>query len=50
MTCGFAIGSKATRVDSLEVEAGGLRVKGWLSFKMGVFGAIEPLKMARHAI
>ncbi len=46
MTCGFANGSKATSVDSLAVEAGGLRAKERSSFKTGVFGAIEPLKMA----
>lgn len=27
-----------------------MRAKERLSFKTGVFGAIEPLKMARHAL
>ena len=49
-TCGFANGSKATSVDSLTIAAGGLQAKGQLSFKTGVFGAIELPKAARRAL
>ena len=41
---------KAARVNSLAIAAGGLRTKGLLSFKTGVFGAIEPPKAARRAL
>ena len=41
---------KAARVDSLAIAAGGLRAKGRLSFKTGVFGAIEPPKAANRAL
>ena len=43
-TCGFSTSMKAARVDSLAIVAGGLRAKGRLNFKMGVFGDIEPPK------
>ena len=48
MTCGFANGLKATRVNSLTITAGGLQAKGRLSFKTGIFGAIEPPKAANR--
>lgn len=47
-TWGFANGAQTTRADSLTIAASGLRVKGRLSFKTGVFGAIEPPKSARR--
>lgn len=47
---GFANGTQATRVNSLAVAAGGLQAKGWLSFKTGVFGAIELPKAARRVL
>ena len=50
MTCGFANGSKAIRVDSPTIAAGGLQAKGRLSFKMGIFGAIEPPKAANRGL
>jgi hypothetical protein len=50
VTCGFADGSKTTSADSLAVEAGGLRAKGRLSFKTGVFGEIESPKALRRAL
>ena len=50
VTCGLANGSKTTSADSLAVEAGGLQAKGRLSFKTGVFGAIEPPKAVRRAL
>lgn len=51
-TCdlGFANGERAARVDSLTIAAGGLRAKGMLSFKTGVFGAIKPSKAAHRAL
>ena len=49
LACGFANCPKATRADSLAIAAGGLRATGRLSFKTGVFGAIEPPKAARRA-
>lgn len=49
-TCGFSTSMKAARVDSLAIAAGGLRAKGRLSFKTGVFGAIEPPKIVRCAL
>ena len=49
-TCGFSISMKAARVNSLAIAAGGLRAKGRLSFKTGVFGDIEPPKAARCAL
>ena len=51
-TCdlGFANGSKATGVDSFTIAAGGLQAKGCLSFKTGVFGAIELPKAAHRAL
>ena len=49
-TWGFASGAQATRADSLTIAASGLRAKGRLSFKTGVFGAIVPLKAARRAL
>lgn len=49
-TWGFVNGARAARVDSLTIAAGGLRAKGRLSFKKGVFGAIEPPKAARRAL
>ena len=42
--------SKATRVDSLAIAAGGLQATERLSFKTGVFGAIEPPKAVRRAL
>ena len=50
LTCGFANCPKATCADPLAIAAGGLRAKGRLSFKAGVFGAIEPQKAARCAL
>ena len=49
-TWGFANGAQTTRADSLTIAAGGLRVKGRLSFKTGVFGANEPPKSARRTL
>jgi hypothetical protein len=49
-TCGFAKRLQATCVDSLAIAAGGLRAKGRLSFKTGVFGAIEPPKAANRGL
>lgn len=49
-TWGFANDAKAARADSLVIAAGGLQAKGRLSFKTGVFGAIEPPKVARRAL
>ena len=49
-TCGFANRLQTTCVDPLTIAAGGLRAKGRLSFKTGVFGAIEPPKVARRAL
>jgi len=50
MTCGFASGAQATRADSLAIAAGGLQTTGRLSFKTGVFGAIEPPKAANRGL
>jgi hypothetical protein len=50
VTWGFANGAQATRVNSLAIAAGGLQAKGRLSFKTGVFGAIEPPKATRRAL
>ena len=41
---------KAARVDSLAIAAGGLHAKDRLSFKMGVFGDIERLKVVRRVL
>ena len=41
---------KAARVDSLAIAAGGLHAKDRLSFKTGVFSAIEPPKAPRCAL
>ena len=41
--------AQAARVDSLAIEAGGLRTKERVGFKTGVFGAIEPAKTIRSA-
>ena len=49
-TWGFASDMQAARVDSLAIAAGGLQATGRLSFKTGVFGAIEPQKAARRAL
>ena len=49
-TWGFANDAKATRVHALTIAASGLRAKGRLSFKTGVFGAIESLKAVRRAL
>ena len=49
-TCGFANGAKAARADSPAIAAGGLQATERLSFKTGVFGAIEPPKAARRAL
>lgn len=49
-TWGFANGMQATRVSSLTIAAGGLQAKGRLSFKSGVFGAIELPKVAHRAL
>ena len=46
----FTNGAQATRVNSLTIAAGGLRAKGLLSFKTGVYGAIEPPKAACRAL
>lgn len=45
LTWGFANCSKAARVDPLAIAAGGLQATGRLSFKTGVFGAIEPQRL-----
>lgn len=50
LTCGFGIALEAARVNSLTFAAGGLQAKGRLSFKTGVFGAIEPPKAAHRAL
>lgn len=50
MTWGFASDVQAARVDSFAIAAGGLRATGRLSFKAGVFGAIEPPKASRRAL
>lgn len=47
-TWGFANGAQTTRADSLTIAAGGLQAKGRLSFKTGVFGAIELPKVVRR--
>ena len=49
-TWGFANGAQTTRADSLTIAAGGLHDKGLLSFKTGVFGAIEPPKASHRAL
>lgn len=49
-TWGFANGVQAARADSLTIAAGGLQDTGRLSFKTGVFGAIEPPMAARRAL
>ena len=51
-TCGlgFAHDAQVARVDSLAIAAGGLRAKGRLSFKTGVFGAIEPPKASNRGL
>ena len=41
---------QAARVNSLTIAADGLQAKEWLSFKTGVFGAIEPPKAVRRAL
>ena len=46
-TCGFANRLQTTCVDPLAIAAGGLHAKGRLSFKTGVFGAIEFAKTIR---
>lgn len=50
LTCGFANCSKAACADSLAIAAGSLRAKARLSFKSGVFGAIEFAKAIRRAL
>ena len=50
MTCCFANDAKAAHANSLVIVAGGLHAKGRLSFKTGIFGAIEPPKAARRAL
>lgn len=47
---GFADGAQATCDNSLMIVAGGLRAKGRLSFKTGVFDAVEPSKVSRRAL
>ena len=47
-TCGFANDAQAARVDSLAIEAGGLRTKERVGFKTGVFGVVEPAKTIRE--
>lgn len=47
---GFANVVQAARVNSLTIADSGLRAKGRLSFKTGVFGTIELLKAARRAL
>lgn len=49
-TWGFTNGAQTTRADSLTIAAGGLQAKGRLSFKTGIFGAIEPPKAARCSL
>lgn len=51
-TCelGFAHDAQVTRVDSLTIAADGFQAKGRLSFKTGVFGAIEPSKAANRGL
>ncbi|WP_417296819.1 hypothetical protein [Ellagibacter isourolithinifaciens] len=50
MSWGFAHDAQATRADSLTIAVGGLQAKGRLSFKTGVFGAIEPPKAANRGL
>ena len=50
LTCGFGIALEAARDQSFAVVASDLRVMLRLSFKTGVFGAIEPPKAARRAL
>ena len=50
LTCGFGIALEAARDQSFAIVAGGLRAKGRLGFKTGVFGDIEPPKAARRAL
>ena len=47
---GFCDWRAATRADSLTIAAGGLQTKGRLSFKTGVFDAIEPPKAANRGL
>ena len=47
---GFANVVQAARVNSLTIADSGLRAKGQLSFKTGVFGTIELPKAARRAL
>ena len=47
---GLRMVPQAARVDSLAIAAGGLRAKGRLSFKTGVFSATEPQKAARRVL
>ena len=49
-TWGFANGVQTARADSLTIAAGGLQDTGRLSFKTGVFGAIELPKAVRRAL
>ena len=49
-TCGFANGAKAARANSLAIAVGGLQATERLSFKTGVFGAIEPPKAVQRAL
>ena len=49
-TLGFANVAQAARVNSLTIAAGGLQTRGRLSFKTGVFGAVEPPKAVRRAL
>ena len=50
MSWGFAHDAQAARADSLTIAAGGLQAKGRLSFKTGIFGAIEPPKAANRGL
>lgn len=49
-TWGFANAAQATCVNSPVIEAGGLRTKERVSLKTGVFGAMEPSKVACRAL
>ena len=49
-TCGFSTSIKAVRVNSLAIAAGGLQTKGRLSFRTGIFDAIEFAEAIRRAL
>lgn len=50
LNCVYTIDMQTACGDSLAVAAGGLRAKGRLGFKTGVFGAIEPPEASFRAL